>query len=150
MSTTRASRKACATAAAARPRARIVRAGCRASLGRDPWRCRSLQLLQIVKDGDQLVRTERHLRHQVAGLDVLRVGNPGGEVAGVSRQGTGGNCFPAADMRQVRAALAAGERTADRMEEAAAAAAKELLAADAERIGGAWRTLVLVIAPAAV
>src|SRR3954471_16369489 len=103
-----------------------------------------------MQDGDQLVQAERHFRHEIAGLDVLRVCNPGGEIAGVCRQRASGNCFPTCDMRQVRAELPAGERTADRMADPAAPTAKELLAADTEWITWAPRTLVLLIAPAAI
>src|SRR5205085_4870816 len=101
----------------------------------------------IVKDGDQFVRVERHLRHEIAGLDVLRIGNPGSEIAGVSRQGARGDGVPAGDVREIRPELSARERTADGVAETAAPAAKQLFAADTERIAGARRTVVLVIAP---
>src|ERR1041385_7235759 len=53
-------------------------------------------------------------------------------------------------MRQVGAELAARERAADRMAEAASPPSKQLLAADAERIARARRALGLVIAPTTV
>src|SRR3954462_2178679 len=103
-----------------------------------------------MNNGDQFVGAERDFRHEVARLDVLRISNPGGQIAGVSRQRAGGDGFPAADMRQIGAELSAGQRPTNGMAEAAAPAAKGLLAADAERIGRTARTLILLIAPAAI
>src|SRR3954454_3387532 len=109
----RASRKACATVATAWRRARIAPAHCRAALGLAVWRCRSLQLLQIMEDGDQFVRPKRHFWHEIARLDVLRIGDPGGEIAGVLGQGACGNRFSAGDMGQVGTELSAGKSAAD-------------------------------------
>src|SRR5438552_13344390 len=110
MSAARASPMAYAIAPAARQPARIAPVRCRAALGAGLGRRRSLQLLQIMKDGDQLVRGERHLRHEIAGFDVLRIGNPGCQIASVSWQGARGYGFPAGDVREIRAELSAGER----------------------------------------
>src|SRR3954469_3555512 len=103
-----------------------------------------------MNNGDQFVGAERDFRHEVAGLDVLRIGNPGGQIAGVSGQGAGGNGLAAADLRQIGAELSSGERPPDGMAEAAAPAAKQLLATDTERITWTARILVLLIAPAAI
>src|SRR3954454_22433453 len=103
-----------------------------------------------MNDGNHFVRAQRHFRHEIARLDVLWVGDPGGEVTRVPRQGTGGDRLPTGNVRQVGAELSAGERAADRVAKPTALSAKQLLATNAERIVWARRALVLVIAPASV
>ena len=72
---------------AARPgRGRVSRRSRRVGL----LRCVGhFRLRQIGRDGAQLVRGERHHRHVVAGLDRLRIGDPGGELAARGRQHAG-------------------------------------------------------------
>src|SRR4051812_4265725 len=100
-----------------------------------------------MKDRNQLVRLQRHLRHEIAGLDMLGIGDPGAKCRRAQRKRPRGHRRPAADMREIRSQLSPGLSPPDAVAERASATAEEILALLAERIGGAVCALVLLIAP---
>src|SRR4051812_40177417 len=100
-----------------------------------------------MKDRNQLVRLQRHLRHEIAGLDMLGIGDPGAKCRRFQRKRPRGHRRPAADMREIRSQLSAGLSPPDAVAERASATAEQVLALLAERIRGAVCALVLVISP---
>src|SRR3981081_961875 len=61
----------------------------------------SFQARQIGRDGAEFLRIEGYHRHVVAGLERLRIGDPGCERTARGLKKSGGDIFPAADEAEV-------------------------------------------------
>jgi hypothetical protein len=103
-----------------------------------------LEALDVAQEGVELGWLQRYLRHAVAGLERLRIGNPAGQVTAdvgkrCRREGSAGG-----DMREIRAVTAEeGRRAAHRVAKRAAAVEEEALTMPGQIVDGlgGWRPL---------
>src|SRR5437764_5804926 len=90
---------------------------------------RSLEGAEIAEQGPEIVRSEEDRRHQRAGLQALRVGDPAAEGAAIVRQQSRGDRDAARDMREVRTRRGSCRRAGYGVTHGAGAAEEDLLAA---------------------
>src|SRR3954471_24300341 len=87
----------------------------------------SFQTLQIIDQWLHLRRLNRHCGHVRPGLDILRIGDPAGEVPLCVWKGACGNRLPTPEMCQVRTGLGARVRSTNGMTKNAGALYEYLL-----------------------